>query len=199
MLADHMIARHGIGLEPNFCNEYSVAELVSGINNLAVGKKFRADDGETKPKFLMTKPVVKIPWMGHPIFEMDNEPMSLEVMLDEDGQIINHYREEPQGQLSTDYPARDLRRRLQPGDEAEPEVEPPTARRQLIPAAKTSKLRWTKMNDPLDNRERRNRANGEPAEEPVEESFSNMSPWRNLVRAWEMRNHEKLQEKTWHE
>eukprot|EP00971_Amphidinium_carterae_P209353 4152806-Amphidinium_carterae.1 len=74
MLADHMITLHGIGIEPNFCNEYSVGELVSGINNLAVGKKFRADDGETKPKFIMKKPEVRIPWMGHPIFEMDNEP-----------------------------------------------------------------------------------------------------------------------------
>eukprot|EP00971_Amphidinium_carterae_P242143 4807896-Amphidinium_carterae.1 len=26
-----------------------------------------------------------------------------------------------------------------------------------------------------------------------------MSPWRNLVRAWEMRNHEKLNTQTWHE
>eukprot|EP00971_Amphidinium_carterae_P011508 226777-Amphidinium_carterae.1 len=107
---------------------------------------------------------------------MDNEPMSLEVTLDEDGQVINNYREEPQGQLSTTYPASDLRRRLQPGDEAEPEVEPPTTRRPLIPAAMSSKLWWTKMTDPLDSRERRNRANGEPVEEPEEESFSNMSP-----------------------
>eukprot|EP00971_Amphidinium_carterae_P013915 273921-Amphidinium_carterae.1 len=46
--------------------------------------------------------------------------MSLEVTLDEDGQVINNYREQPQGQLSTARPALDLRRRLQPGDEAEP-------------------------------------------------------------------------------
>eukprot|EP00971_Amphidinium_carterae_P198116 3932119-Amphidinium_carterae.1 len=133
---------------------------------------------------------------------MDNEPMSLEVTLDEDGQVINNYREEPPGQLSMDCPASDLRRRLQPGDEAEPEVEPPTTRRPVIPAAMTSKLWWTKMNDPLDSRERRSRARDEPVEvleEPEEESFSNMSPWRNVVRAWEMRNHGKLQEKTWHE
>eukprot|EP00971_Amphidinium_carterae_P149460 2963224-Amphidinium_carterae.2 len=193
VLADHMCASHDLGLEPNYCNEYSVAELVSGINNLAVGKKFRADDGETKPKFLMTLPEAKIPWMGHPIFEMDNEPMSLKVILDEDGQVINSYRDQPQGQLSTEHPALDLRRRLQPGDEAEPEVEPPTAKRPLIPAAMTSQLWWTKMVDPVTRRER------ELGEVPEEESFNNMSPWRNLVRAWEMRNHERLIERTWHE
>eukprot|EP00971_Amphidinium_carterae_P250480 4972756-Amphidinium_carterae.1 len=138
-LADHMNEVHGMGLEPNFCNEYSVAEMVSGINNLAVGKKFRVDDGEARPKFIMTKPDVRIPWMGLPIFEFDNGPMSWETMYDEDGRVFNHYREPPQGQLSTERPAIDLRRRLQPGDEAEPEVEPPTARRPLIPAALTSK------------------------------------------------------------
>eukprot|EP00971_Amphidinium_carterae_P211882 4204685-Amphidinium_carterae.1 len=193
MLAEHMVECHGLGLEPNFCNEYSVAEVVSGISNLAVAKEFRADDGEGKPKFVLTKPEVRIPWMGHPIFEFDNEPMSLEVTLDEDGQDINNYREEPQGQLSTENPARDLRRRLLPGDEAE--------RRPLIPAAMTSKLWWTKMADPINAREGRNRTSTEPAEEPEPEAevFSHMSSWRNLVRAWEMRNHKKLQEKTWHE
>eukprot|EP00971_Amphidinium_carterae_P131267 2600101-Amphidinium_carterae.1 len=87
----------------------------------------------------------------------------------------------------------ELRRRLQPGDEAKPEVEPPTAKRPLIPAAMTSQLWWTKMVDPVTRRER------ELGEVPEEESFSNMSPWRNLVRAWEMRNHERLIERTWHE
>eukprot|EP00971_Amphidinium_carterae_P014790 291898-Amphidinium_carterae.1 len=74
MLADHMSEAHGMGLKPNYSNEYSVAEMVSGINNLAVGKKFRVDDGETRPKFIMTRPEVRIPWMGLPIFEFDNEP-----------------------------------------------------------------------------------------------------------------------------
>eukprot|EP00971_Amphidinium_carterae_P160751 3187256-Amphidinium_carterae.1 len=55
ILAEHMSTCHGIGIEPNYLNEYSVAELVSGINNVATGKKFRLDDGETKPKFLMTQ------------------------------------------------------------------------------------------------------------------------------------------------
>eukprot|EP00971_Amphidinium_carterae_P278741 5533537-Amphidinium_carterae.1 len=199
-LADHMNQVHSMGLEPNFCNEYSVAELVSGVNNLAVGKKFRVDDGETKPKFVLKKPAeVKIPWMGHPIYNFENEPISLETIHDEEGEVFARYREPPQGQLSTERPAIDLRRRLRPGDDAEPEVEPPTARRPLIPAALTSQLWWTKMIDPVTNMERQRRANGEAVEEPEEESFSHMSPWRNVVRAWEMRNHENLITQSWHE
>eukprot|EP00971_Amphidinium_carterae_P085771 1696875-Amphidinium_carterae.1 len=194
-----MIEVHGMGLEPNFNNEYSVAEMVSGINNLAVGKKFRVDDGETKPKFVLTKPEVKIPWMGLPIYNFENEPMSLETIHDEDGQVLARYRDPPQGQLSTERPAIDLRRRLRPGDDAEPEVEPPTTGRPLIPAALTSQLWWTKMIEPVTNMERQRRANGEVVEEPKEEYFNNMSPWRNVVRAWEMRNHEKLTTQTWHE
>eukprot|EP00971_Amphidinium_carterae_P093188 1844350-Amphidinium_carterae.1 len=153
-LGDHMFTIHGMGLEPNYCNEYSVGELVSAINNLATEEK----------------------------------PMSLDVEISD--HVVNHYRKVPNGQLSTDQPARDLSRRFRPMQDGEPEVEPPTTSRPLIPVAMTSKLWWTKMMDPADERERRN---SEPAEAPVEESFSNMSQWRNLVRAWEMRNHEKLQ------
>eukprot|EP00971_Amphidinium_carterae_P214329 4253611-Amphidinium_carterae.5 len=63
----------------------------------------------------------------------------------------------------------------------------------------TSKLWWTKMIDPADERERRTGTNGEPTEAPVEESFNSMSPWRNFVRAWEMRNHERLKTESWNE
>eukprot|EP00971_Amphidinium_carterae_P218245 4331982-Amphidinium_carterae.1 len=55
------------------------------------------------------------------------------------------------------------------------------------------------MIDPETVQERRRRANGEVVEEPEEETFSNMSPWRNLVRAWEMRNHEKINAQPWHD
>eukprot|EP00971_Amphidinium_carterae_P314667 6254944-Amphidinium_carterae.2 len=202
MLADHVTDAHGMGLEPNFNNEYSVAELVSGVNNLAVGKKFRVDDGESRPKFVMTKPGqpdIKIPWMGLPIFEEDFQPMSIETKHDEDGQVFRSYRVPPQGQLAMESAAIDLRRRLQPGDESEPEIEPPTARRPLIPAELTSQLWRTKTVSPKTVQEMRRRANGEVVEEPEEEPFSNMSPWRNLVRAWEMRNHEKLNTSSWHD
>eukprot|EP00971_Amphidinium_carterae_P168256 3333696-Amphidinium_carterae.3 len=67
----------------------------------------------------------------------------------------------------------------------------------MIPVAMTSKLWWTKMVDP-DDEAIRDRNDVEPAEAPVEESSSNMSPWRNLVRAWEMRNHDRLQRENWH-
>eukprot|EP00971_Amphidinium_carterae_P273967 5437447-Amphidinium_carterae.1 len=162
MLADHLSEVHGMGLEPNFNNEYSVAEMVSGVNNLAVGKKFRVDDGETRPKFIMKladSRDVKIPWMGLPTFANDFEPMSLETVHDEESQVIRHYRDQPQGQLSKERPDMDLRRRLQPGEEAEPEMEPPTGRRPLIPAELDSKLWWTKMVDPITGLDRQRRAN----------------------------------------
>eukprot|EP00971_Amphidinium_carterae_P028051 552234-Amphidinium_carterae.1 len=92
-MAEHLDGCHGIGLEPNYLNEYSVGELVSGINNLAIGKKFRFDVAEIKPKFQMIKPVAKIPWMGHQIFKKDGEPMSLDATIDD--HLIDNYRKVP--------------------------------------------------------------------------------------------------------
>eukprot|EP00971_Amphidinium_carterae_P126898 2514275-Amphidinium_carterae.1 len=55
------------------------------------------------------------------------------------------------------------------------------------------------MVDPESRLDRRKQASGVIVEELEEETFCNMSPWRNLVRALEMRNHEKLNTHTWHD
>eukprot|EP00971_Amphidinium_carterae_P271142 5380734-Amphidinium_carterae.1 len=68
----------------------------------------------------------------------------------------------------------------------------------------TSKLWWTKMTGPVGN----GALGGTLARAPGatgtgaatgERSFRSMSPLRNLVRAWEMRNYEKLKTFSWRE
>eukprot|EP00971_Amphidinium_carterae_P232206 4607918-Amphidinium_carterae.3 len=102
------------------------------------------------------------------------------------------------GQLDADTPAKDLRERLRP---TEPEIEPSSERsRPLVPVPMTSKLWWIKMIKPTKGREQEAGTSGVLAEAPAEEpSFKNTSRWRNLVRAWEMRNHEKLKHSSWNE
>eukprot|EP00971_Amphidinium_carterae_P031822 626807-Amphidinium_carterae.1 len=50
-MCDHLAEVHKVGLEPNRLNEYSVGEVVSGINNLAMGRKFCFDAHTERPKF----------------------------------------------------------------------------------------------------------------------------------------------------
>eukprot|EP00971_Amphidinium_carterae_P279441 5547407-Amphidinium_carterae.1 len=130
-LSDHMSGFHGIGIEPNYLNEYSVGEIVSGINNLAVGRKFRFDMSAEKPKFLM-EPNVKIPWMGKPLFEKQEKPSSMDTALD--NQVVDIYRNTPTSQLSSESPASHLRDRLSRTMEGNVKSRPP------VPAAMTSKL-----------------------------------------------------------
>eukprot|EP00971_Amphidinium_carterae_P100641 1990957-Amphidinium_carterae.1 len=75
----------------------------------------------------------------------------------------------------------------------------------------TSKLWWTKTADLLDDgvlggtlarapgATRAGTSGASAGASAEEQSFRSMSPWRNLVRAWEMRNHEKLKTNSWRE
>eukprot|EP00971_Amphidinium_carterae_P301156 5983323-Amphidinium_carterae.6 len=93
-LSDHISSCHCIGFEPNYLNEYSVGEIVSGINNLAVGRKFRFDVSTEKPKFQM-EPKLKILSMGAPSFDTQEAPSSMETILDT--QVVNVYQNVPTG------------------------------------------------------------------------------------------------------
>eukprot|EP00971_Amphidinium_carterae_P017823 351077-Amphidinium_carterae.1 len=105
-------------------------------------RKFRFDMSADKPKFLM-EPNVKIPWMGKPLFEVQEKPSSMDTVLD--NQVVDIYRNIPTSQLSSESPASDLRDRLSRTVEGNIKFRP------LVPAAMTSKLRWTKIADLVDD------------------------------------------------
>eukprot|EP00971_Amphidinium_carterae_P333324 6468024-Amphidinium_carterae.1 len=66
--ADHMLAIHQLAVEPNYLNEYSVGEVISGKNEYAMGKRFRAGPYAEKQKFLIGDGG-KIPWLGTPYLD----------------------------------------------------------------------------------------------------------------------------------
>eukprot|EP00971_Amphidinium_carterae_P186566 3703489-Amphidinium_carterae.1 len=67
-MAEHLAIVHKVGLEPNRLNEYSVGEIVSGINNVAMGKKFQFDPDMEKPKFQFVGMTGKLNWLGPPLY-----------------------------------------------------------------------------------------------------------------------------------
>eukprot|EP00971_Amphidinium_carterae_P258927 5138854-Amphidinium_carterae.1 len=104
-----MLVSHQLAIEPNYLNEYSVGEVVSGKNAYAMGKRFRAGPYAEKQKFLIGDGG-KIPWLGTPALEAPLEPMSLNTIAN--NSMVDTYRSTPSRQLSSTTPSTDLRERL---------------------------------------------------------------------------------------
>eukprot|EP00971_Amphidinium_carterae_P163016 3231987-Amphidinium_carterae.1 len=138
-MCDHLAEVHKVGLEPNRLNEYSVGEVVSGINNLAMGRKFCFDAHTEKPKFEFVGVKNKINWLGKPLYGEKGPcfPTSLNTQRYVD--LVQSYRTIPSGHLKIEDPAKDLRKRV--GLRNRLEQHP------LIPVAMTSKLWWTRMTE----------------------------------------------------
>eukprot|EP00971_Amphidinium_carterae_P177292 3515924-Amphidinium_carterae.2 len=146
--------------------------------------------------------------MGKPMYggKGPSYPTSLKTQKYDD--LVQDYRTTPTGQLKKDDAAKDLLKRV--GIRSRTEHTP------LIPVAMTSKLWWTRMADIADGVPsilagvnvgegddfdmRGDEVPGLRAGTPnqnVKPPFRTMSFWRNLVRAWEMRNYHEIKSRGW--
>eukprot|EP00971_Amphidinium_carterae_P006474 127734-Amphidinium_carterae.3 len=174
-----------------------------------MGRKFFFDPYTEKPKFEFINVKNKINWMGTPMYGGQGPcyPTSLNTQRYDD--LVQDYRMSPSGRLENGDPAKDLRKRV--GIRNRVEHAP------LIPVAMTSKLWSTRMTDiaedvpsilagipNADERDdfdmTRDGVSGLRAgtsDQDVKPPFRTMSFWRNLVRAWEMRNYEEIKSRGW--
>eukprot|EP00971_Amphidinium_carterae_P336564 6472990-Amphidinium_carterae.2 len=206
MMTEHLANVHKVGLEPNRINEYSVGEVVSGINNVAMGKKFQFDQYAEKPKFQFVSMSNKINWLGPPLYDERGPCYPVSMRTQDYEELARDYRMTPTAQLNLDDPAIDLRTRV--GAQNRLEGHP------LIPVAMTSKLWWTRMTElaegvprilagiPSDDfaatgNEVSGSRVGTSSSQTLKPPFRTMSHWRNLVRAWEMRNYENVKKYGW--
>eukprot|EP00971_Amphidinium_carterae_P208714 4140864-Amphidinium_carterae.4 len=200
MLYEHLVAHHRVGLEPNYLNEHSIGEVVSGINNLVMEKRFRFSTQIEKPKFFLThdesKNAPKLLWIGAPRYDLGNFLTPATLGSERAPRLLDGYRSQPTRLLNSRNPSGDLIGRVREMLH--------TGTGSLIPVAMTSKLWWDKLDSDgalgvhVRAPEQYQGAPGVHVGAP-QQSFKTMAPWRNMVRAWEMRKYDLIRRAGWNE